>query len=92
MKYALSKVRLILTGSKNGNWVSVRERKIYELGNGPAHIFAIVGYDETGWWAVNSYGENNGLFHIAYELTDTLFTRYSISDSRDEEVFLNAKK
>ena len=91
MKYALSKVRLILTGSKNGNWVSVRDKKIYAVGNWPAHIFAIVGYDKTGWRAINSYWPNNGLFHIAYELTDTLFTRYAISDSRDEKVFRKFK-
>lgn len=59
MKASLDNTRPILTGSKNANWVAVRDKHIYETGNGPAHIFAIVGYDSTGWLAVNSYGETN---------------------------------
>ena len=88
MKSALSNIRPILTWSYNGNWVMVRDKKIYAVRTDwktVGHIFVIVGYDNEGWIAINSYGANNGIFHIPYDLTDTLFTRYAISDSRDEE-------
>jgi hypothetical protein len=86
---------LIYTGSQNGDWNSVRDNKIYRLrtdGRIVWHIFAIVGYNEIGWIAINSYWENNWRFTIPFDLTDTLFSRYSISDFRDEEVFKNALK
>lgn len=47
---------------------------------------------EDYWIAVNSYGQDNGLFYIPYSLTDTLFTRYAIVDSKDEEAILSYKK
>lgn len=93
MKASLDNCRLIYTGSQNGDWNSVRDNKIYRLrtdGRIVGHIFAIVGYDASGWIAINSYGENNGRFTIPFDLTDTLFSKYSISDFRDEEVFKNA--
>ena len=34
---------------------------------------------------VNSYGEENGYFSIPYDLVGTLFTRYAVTDAKDEE-------
>lgn len=95
MKNALRNIRFILTWSYNGNWVKVRDEKIYALRTDWKtvwHIFVIVGYDDKGWIAINSYWANNGIFHIPYNLTDTLFTRYAVSDSRDEEIILSYNK
>jgi len=91
MKASIDNTRPILTGSKNGNWNTVRDDHKYTLWTGYAHIFCIVGYNESSWIAINSYGANNGVFYIPFELTNTLFSRYSISDSRDEEVFAKSK-
>ncbi len=90
MKASLNNTRPIYTGSQNGDWQAVRDLKIYKLRTDWKvvwHIFAILGYDSTGWLAVNSYWENNWVFHIPFNLTNTLFSKYSISDSRDEAVF-----
>ncbi len=91
MKMALTNVRPIYTGSKKANWVSVRDKKRYELGTGYAHIFCIVGYNHEWFIAINSYGESNGKFIVPYELVDSLFSCYALHDSRDEEVLRNAK-
>ena len=87
MKNSLRAFRPIYTGSKNCNWSSVRDDKRYELGTGYAHIFCILGFDESGWIAVNSYGPSNGVFHIDYKYTSSLFSCYALSDSRDEHLF-----
>ncbi len=87
MKDALNNTRPIYTGSLNCNWNTVRDDHIYSLGNGYAHIFCIVGYNKSWWIAINSYGPSNGVFYIPYEFTDSLFTRYALSDSRDADVF-----
>lgn len=94
MKDSLNNFKPIYTGSQNGDWVSVRENKLYKLRTDwrvVGHIFCILGYDSTWWIALNSYWENNWRFKIPFNLTDTLYSRYSISDSRDEKVFSNAK-
>lgn len=50
-----------------------------------------MGYGKEGWVAINSYGQSNGKFIIPYSLTDTLYNRYSVSDSKDEEAILSYK-
>ena len=90
MKASLLAFKPILTGSQNGDWSYVRDYKSYRLrsdGRIVGHIFCIVGFDGSGWVALNSYGPANGVFHIPYELTDSLFSRYSMSDSRDAHLF-----
>lgn len=94
MKHSLDNCRLIYTGSFNGNWELVRKNKVYSIrtdGKIVGHAFCIVGYDNEWWIAINSYGKDNGVFHIPYSLTNTLFTRYSILDNRDEEIITNYK-
>lgn len=87
MKASLRSFRPIYTGSKQCNWNSVRDEKRYSLGTGYAHIFCIVGFDGSGWIAINSYWPNNGVFHIDYKYTDSLFSCYALSDSRDQYLF-----
>jgi hypothetical protein len=43
---------------------------------------------------VNSYGHNNGFFHIPYELWGTLYTRYAVlyKDKKDLLVTYRAMK
>lgn len=88
MKDALRNYRLIYTGSMNGDWAKVRSEKKYALrtdGKTVGHAFCIVGYDRDGFVATNSYGPENGYFSIPYELAGTLFTRYAVADTKDEE-------
>lgn len=92
MKKALLSYKPIYTGSKQCNWKTVIENKIYTIWTGYAHIFCIVWWDEKGWIGINSYGENNGVFTIPFSLTYSLFSCYAISDSRDEEVFSSLSK
>lgn len=90
MKASLLAFKPILTGSQNGDWSYVRDFKSYRLrtdGRVVGHIFCIVGFDGSGWVAINSYGASNGVFHIPYELTDSLFSRYAMSDTRDAHLF-----
>lgn len=92
MKASIRAIRPIYTGSQNGEWNLVRDEHRYALrtdGRVVGHIFCIVGYNESSWIAINSYWANNWVFYIPFDLTNTLFTRYSISDSRDTEVFSN---
>lgn len=95
MKSALRKGHLIYTWSLRGNW-NLPNRIYSEVTDNRTigHCFPIVGYmdGEDYWIAVNSYGQDNGLFYIPYSLTDTLFTRYAIVDSKDEEAILSYKK
>ncbi len=87
MKHSLDNFRPIYTGSKKCNWNTVRDDKKYTLWTGYAHIFCIVGYNESSWIAINSYWPNNGVFFIDFDFTDSLFSCYSISDRRDDAVF-----
>lgn len=91
MKHSLDNTRPIYTGSKLCDWKSVRDFHKYALWTGYAHIFCIVWYNESSWIAINSYGANNGVFYIPFELTGSLFSCYSLSDSRDDEVFYKLK-
>lgn len=92
MKDSLMNFKPIYTWSKQCDWSSVRDFKRYALGTGYAHIFCIVGFDWAWWIAINSYWPSNWVFHIDYKFTDSLFSCYSLSDSRDQEVFNKLKK
>jgi len=95
MKHSISKWRLIATGSNNWNWNTVRNTHLYEIRTDWRvvwHAFCIVGYNELGWVAVNSYWEDNWVFTIPYNLTDTLYTRFSVSDTKDESYIINYKQ
>lgn len=94
MKASLNNTRPIYTGSQVWDWQFVTTDHKYRVrtdGRICGHCFCIVGYNNSWWVAINSYGQTNGVFYIPYDLTDTLFSRYSISDSRDTEVFNNLK-
>jgi hypothetical protein len=93
MKSAINKGHLIYTGSLRGNWKL--PNRIYSEATDNrtiGHCFPIVGYNAEYWIAVNSYGQNNGLFYIPYSLTNTLFTRYAVIDAKDEDAILSYKK
>ena len=94
MKASLLAFKPIFTGSINGDWSYVRDEKKYRIrddGRTIGHAFCIVGFDGLGWIGVNSYGSSNGIFHIPYELTSSLFSRYSLSDSRDSVIFASLR-
>lgn len=94
MKSALMNGNLIYTGSKTGDWTSVRNTKVYKLRSDSVtvgHAFCIVGFNKQGWIAINSYGESNGYFTIPYDLTNTLYTRYAVMDSKDKDAITNYK-
>lgn len=91
MQDALNNVRLLYTWSKKCNWHTVTSEHKYTLWDWYAHIFAIIGYNASWWIAVNSYGTQNWIFYIDYKYTDSLFSVYSLHDSRDAVVFANKK-
>ena len=90
-KAALDSGRFIFTGSNTWDWLSVRDNKTYAIRGDNRliwHAFCIVGYDDTWFQAINSYGVNNGVFTIPFELFETLFSRYAISDFEDTDAIL----
>ena len=91
MKDALNNTRPLYTWSKKCNWRTVTSEHKYTLWDWYAHIFCIVWYNSSGWIAINSYWPSNWVFYIDYEYTDSLFSVYSLHDSRDSEVFSKIK-
>lgn len=94
MKDSLNNTRPIYTGSQVGDWSYVTTDHKYRVrtdGRVVGHCFCIVWYNDSSWIAINSYWTSNWVFYIPFNLTDTLFSRYSISDSRDEEIFSKLK-
>lgn len=79
-KQALDSGNYIFTGSRNGDWHSVRTTGVYATQDTRVvgHAFCIVGYNGSEFIALNSYGKSDGYFSIPFELFDTLFTKYSI--------------
>jgi len=95
MKSAIDSGRFIFTGSQNWDWTYVKNNHIYRLRTDKrtlGHAFCIIGYNLTWFIAINSYGENNGVFEIPYNLVNTLFTRYAISDFEDTDRILLFKQ
>ena len=93
-KQAIDAGHWILTGSLTWDRAYVRDNKIYRDrtdGKQLGHIFCIVGYDNTGRLAINSYWPNNGYFTIPYAYTGSLFSTYAIID-KDESWSLQAYK
>lgn len=68
---ALNEVGVIYASAQvHANWEKPKDGRI-EPGGTPAggHAFAIVGYDDTGFWVLNSWGlawGNNGIAHWRY--------------------------
>lgn len=94
-KQAIDRGHFIYTGSSNGDWVSVRDKKIYALRTDSRivwHVWVIIGYDDTGFIAINSYGQNNGYFSLPYNLFDTTFTKYAIIPTQEIDTILLYKQ
>lgn len=90
---ALSTYRLILTGSIDGDWYNTKRTGTYTRrtdGKSLGHCFAIYGYDDDFFYAVNSLGD--GTFKIPRALMSSLFTRYAVADATDEEAILAYRK
>ena len=70
---ALADVRVIYASAQiHSNWETPDGKGRIAPGGDPSggHAFAIVGYDETGFWVLNSWGPEwgkNGLAHWRYE-------------------------
>ena len=95
MKSAIDSWRFIFTWSQNGDWAYVSQTRKYRLrtdNRTRGHAICIVGYNTAWWIALNSYGPENGVFEIPYNLTQTLFSRYAISDFEDAEKILSFKR
>lgn len=89
-KQALDRGHFIYTGSSNGNWNAVRNTKNYEIRTDNqviGHIWSIIGYNDSGFTAINSYGAENGYFHFPYNLFDTTFTKYAVIPIREYDYF-----
>ena len=80
-KSAIDAWHFIYTWSSNWDWAYVKQYKKYMLRTDwkvVGHCWVIVGYDDTWFTAINSYGQENGYFHVPFELFDSLFTKYAI--------------
>lgn len=87
----------IYTGSKDGDWKAVRDRKVYATWWDNGHAFCVVDVkkDKKMFVWINSYGANNGYFEIPFDLVGSLYSKYAISDARDEmavRAYLELKK
>ena len=93
IKHAISKWRLIFTGSNNGNWTKVRDEKTYDVkANSSWHAFCIVGYDKEFFYAINSYWNSNWRFAIPVSLIWTTYSKYAVTDVNDERILSDYKK
>lgn len=94
MKDSLIHNNLLYTGSPDWDWLYVAETHTYRTrtGNTIGHCVCICGFSPQGWIAFNSLWEEDGLFIIPYSFTNTLFNRYSIFDSKDEQYLLDYNK
>lgn len=87
-KDAIDNCRLIYTGSLNWDWDMVKNSWIYSIKNKSYwHLFCIIWYTVVWFIAVNSWWPDNWYFIIPYEYWDTLYSKYAISDKRDEEAY-----
>jgi len=93
-KEAMDKGHWIYSGSANGDWNKVYNEKVYGIvAKAPWHAYVKgTGYDHTGMYGINSYGNSNGFFLIPWELCNTTFSSYAIIDFVDEEAILLYKK
>lgn len=92
-KIALDIGHPIYTGSANGDWQCVKRNACYATTTGKTygHIFALVGYDETGFIGINSFGAVNGIFTFPYKYWDTLFSRYAITSPKHADIISHFK-
>ncbi len=90
---AIDKGHYIYSWSNNGDWTSVRDKKLYAIKTpSSGHAFVKgVEYNDIWMTSINSYGANNGFFTLPWELCDTTFTSYAIIDFVDEEAILAYK-
>jgi hypothetical protein len=87
-KNAIDNNRLIYTGSLNWDWVKVKEQKIYwNKEKSYWHLFCIVSYNNLWFIAVNSWWPDNWYFLIPYDLWNTLYTKYVVTDQVDLNVY-----
>lgn len=91
----LARGRAIHTGSKMIDYIAMRSKteKIAVIGEGPAHIFAIVGYDDAkrllicmNSWGVNATSMDKWFFYLRYEDFGTLYTSHALFDFDDAPV------
>lgn len=94
MKDSLIHNNLIYTGSPDWDWQYVSETHTYRTrtGNVIGHAFCICWFAPQWWIVFNSLWPDDWLFIIPYEFTNTLFNRYSIFDSKDEDYLLDYNK
>lgn len=86
-KFALTKDHYICIGSLNGDWTKVRKEKIYWTRERQSwHAFLIIWYNRIGFFCLNSYWFENGVFHMEYKYFDTLFKgKFACIDKKDED-------
>jgi len=68
---AIDMNQYIYTGSQTGDWVSVRNEHIYKLRTDHKIVGHITGYgkyDDEFIFGINSYGKNNGIFKVPWDI------------------------
>lgn len=86
-KNAINNWCLIYTWSSKCSWSATSKAKefMYDA-NWASHCFAIIDFDDTGFIAINSFGEkrwDKGFFHINFDKYQHLFSTYAIIDHDD---------
>jgi len=98
-KNAINNGYLIYTWSSKCSWSKTSKQKefVYDE-NWANHCFSIIDFDDTGFIAINSFGENwgdKGFFHINFDKYQYLFSTYAIVDHDDtwklDELVFNAQ-
>lgn len=88
---ALDHQRYIMTGSQTWDWVNVRDFHIYKLRTDDrlvGHFTSYFTYDKDYVYWVNSYWPKNWTFKCPWNLfLNNYYTKYCISDTRDEKAF-----
>lgn len=101
VKENLARGRAIQTGSKQIDYKATKltSDKIAVIGTWPAHLFAIVGYDDDREVLIcmNSRGSktlsmDKGFFYIRYEDIGALYTMHALFDFDDQPVIDKAMK
>lgn len=90
-KQAIDNRNFIYTGSNDWDRTSVRTTGIYKQrtdGKIVGHLFCIVGYDDIGFIAVNSYWPENWYFTIPYNSYRTLYSRYAVFWLTEKDLLL----
>jgi hypothetical protein len=88
---AIDMQNYLYTWSSDWDWIKVRDEGIYEptTKNTYGHIFCVFAYTDKFVYGINSYGKDNGIFKISWDifLNHMPFSKYAIVDNKWEQIY-----